>query len=663
MVPASQGGGSQRRRPTQGSGAHRAPARPGPGTRRSSSRGSSARASQASRGLDLDAQRIQLASPDKRLRWMLVAVLLVLALFMGRALQLQAFDSKAYAAKAAEQMTNTVTLIPQRGTVSDRFGTTMAATIPAVKITADPSMIARNGMDSRSELSRKQQAVADATPGALAAILAKHLGGKKETYLATLTRKNAEGKLSGYEVVAPQVETTVWNEIKKDMARGGTVGEYKTAYWYGLFKEDNPKRIYPSGSVGGNVVGVMQGKAGTTGLERSLNAELTGTEGREIYQSSAYGRIPLGTNVLTPAVDGFNYSLALDATLQQSAEAALAHGMTSSASATGTAVVMNVKTGEVLADASLPGYDPNKVSAAAAKNSMLNRSVEDIYEPGSVQKVLTMAALADKGLVTADTRVEVPGKLASGGGYIRDSFAHETLHMTARGVVAKSSNIGTAMLARTMDKATLVDYLAKFGLGQRTGIELSMEAQGTLPKRDMADYSRDQVAFGQGLAVTAVQEAAAVAGIVNDGVYNPPTLLKQASTTDGEAVVLPEKQARRVISKQASAEVRDMMEAVIQLDPKKREIPGYRTIGKSGTAERPDGKGGYNGYTASFVMAAPAEDPQILVYVVLDLPLTSHQGSQSALPVAQEIMKLALPRYGVLPSGEPAPQDPIDYEP
>ena len=607
--------------------------------------------------------RIRLASPAQRLRWMLLAILMVLTLFMGRAFQLQAFDSQAYAAKAAEQMVHTVPLIPQRGAVTDRFGTTMASTIPAVKIIADPSMLARNGVDSNRAMSPRETAVAQAAPGAVAAILVKHLGGKAADYLPKLTKKSADGRLVGYSVLEEQVETSVWNAIRKDLAAGGTAGEYRASYWYGLYKEDNPKRIYPSGSVGGNVVGVTKGKEGITGLERSLNAELTGTEGRETYESSVYGRIPLGTNVLVPAVDGFNYTLTLDATLQQATEAALAKGTTDAAAATGTAIVMNVKTGEVLADASLPSYDPNKISAVAAKNSMLNRSVENIYEPGSVQKVLTMAALADQGKVTADTRVEVPSKLASGGGYIRDSFSHDTLYMTARGVIAKSSNIGTAMLARTMDKGLLVDYLEKFGLGSPTGIELPMEAAGTLPKKDMADYSRDQVAFGQGLAVNSVQEAAAVAGVVNDGVYNPPTLLKSATTTDGEPVTLPAKTPRRVISKQASAQVRDMMEAVVQLDPKKREIPGYRTIGKSGTAERPDGKGGYDGYTASFVMAAPAENPQILVYVVLDEPLTNHQGSQSALPVAQEIMKLALPRYGVLPSSTPAPQEPIDYEP
>lgn len=616
--------------------------------------------------------RIQLEDPAKRLRALLISILVVLTLFMGRALQLQAFDSKAYASKAAAQMTHAVDLAPQRGTISDRHGTVMAATVPAVKIIADPSMIARNGVDKRMDLTEKQRLIGEANAPAMARILVKHLGGKEADYLKSLTAKDKNGKLLSWAVVVPQVESSVWNKISKDLRAGGPVPNVKRGapYWYGLFKEDNPKRIYPSGSVGGNLIGLVRGddnaqgrSTALTGVEKSLDKALTGTPGREVYESSAYGRIPLGTDVLTPAIDGTNYTLTIDATMQQTAEAALAKGATTAAAATGTAIVMNAKTGELLANANLPSYDPNQISKVAAKSGLVNRSVESIYDPGSVQKVLTMAALADKGLVTADTRVLVPPKLASGGSYINDSYPHGAVPMTARGVIAKSSNIGTVMLTRRLDKASLVDYLKSFGLGSRTGIELPGEQAGLLPKPDMPDYSRDQIAFGQGLSVTPVQEAAAVASVVNGGIYNSPTLVKSAATADGKPVALPTRTPRRVISKEASAQVRDMMEAVTQLDPKKRAIDGYRVIAKSGTAERSNGKGGYSGFTASYVMAAPAEDPQILVYVLLYEPLNGHQGSGVAMPIAKDIMTLALPRYGVLPTTTPAPDKPIEYEP
>lgn len=606
--------------------------------------------------------RIRLVQPTQRLRWLLLSILVMVSLSMGRAVQLQAIDAQGYAADAASQMIHTREVAAQRGTITDRFGTVMAATVPAVRVLADPEAISRNGIDSRVTMTDKQQAVAAQNANALSQILAKYAGGKPADYLPALTAKGRDGKLLRYKVVLPQVDASIWNQINKDMKAGGTLNGVRSRYWYGIYKEDNPRRIYPSGSVGGNLVGMEQAGKGLTGLENELDSSLKGTDGKETYESSVYGRIPLGTDVLIPPKDGTNYTLTVDATMQQVAEAALAKGLTSSGASNGTAIVMNVKTGEVLADASLPGYDPNRISKVAAANSMLNRSVESQYEPGSVEKVLTMAALADKGLVTADTHVVAPAKLASGDGHITDDFSHGTIKLTARGVIAYSSNIGTSLLARQMDKATLVDYLQKFGLGQRTGVELPGETRGILPKPDMADYTRDQISFGQGLAVNAMQMAAAVSGVVNDGVYNPPTLLRSASTSDGKAVPLPAKEPRRIISKEASAQVRDMMESVITLHDDRR-IDGYRTIGKSGTAERPDGKGGHQGFTASFALAAPAEDPQLLVYVVIDQPETyEHQGSQVALPVANEVMKLALPRYGVQPSSSKAPDLPLTYK-
>ncbi len=620
--------------------------------------------------------RLRLAEPMQRLHWLRLLLAIAVTLFMGRAVQLQALQASSYAADAAEQMTQTRTLEPQRGTITDRFGTVMAASVPAVTIIADPMSIARNGVSDSRAMSSAEERIAKAAPAAIAAILAKHLGGTPEQYLPALTTtKDKAGKDIRYVVINQQVDASVWNDISKQMRAGGPVAELKKGapYWFGLSKQDNPRRIYPSGSVAGNLIGTtsrVDDKAGgrrttgVTGLEQFLDADLTGRAGKETYESSAYGRIPLGNNTLIPAVDGYNYTSTIDATLQQTAESALAKGIVDAAGSTGTAIVMNIKTGEILADASLPGYDPTKISETAAKNDLLNRSAESMYEPGSVEKVLTMAALADKGMVTADTQVVVPPKLASGGGNITDDFPHGTAHLTARGVIANSSNIGTSLLARQMDKATFLAYLRSFGLGERTGIQLPKETKGLLPKEPMQDYSRDQIAFGQGLSVNALQISAAVAGVVNDGVYNPPTLLKSATDSAGKPVALATPTPRRIISKEASAEVRDMMESVIQLKPKVRAIPGYRTIGKSGTAERPDGKGGYSGSTSSFVLAAPAENPQILVYVVIDEPESAeHQGSQIALPVTNEIMKLALPRYGVAPSTTPAPQLPTTYEP
>lgn len=277
--------------------------------------------------------------------------------------------------------------------------------------------------------------------------------------------------------------------------------------------------------------------------------------------------------------------------------------------------------------------------------------------------MLTLAALADAGLVTPDTQVVVPSQIASGAGYVRDSWSHGTINLTARGVMAQSSNIGTIQLARQMPKAEMAEYLADFGLGTRPGTGLPAEASGHLPGADMADYTRDQIAFGQGLSVSAVQMAAAVAAAVNGGVYHQPTIIRSATDSEGNPVELPERESHRVISEEASEMTVNMMEAVITQVGSDREIPGYRTAGKSGTAQRFDPDCScYNGFTSSFVGVAPAEDPQILVYVVLDQPTNGNLGSTLALPVVNNVLQMALPRYNVLPSTTPALREPITFE-
>lgn len=663
-----------RPRPATRSGAHNATTRSGA---RSGAR-TGVRPAQPSRAAAIGNARIALASPKRRLNVLLVLVGIVLSLFVGRAFQLQAFDSQAYAAKAAKNMTQTSRLIAQRGGISDRNGVVLAATEPAVKVVVDPYMISRNGVSSNiadDKMRSYQKAQGVHAPKAIAAILARHLGGSATDYLPKVAEKDAKGAYKRYVVIKRHVPAATYQLMQADLRAGGTFTldgqQYKAPYWYGVYKEDDPVRQYPGGSVAGNIIGAINDEQQPSGgLEYSLNDMLKGTDGSETYEVSSYGRIPLGSQVLTPAADGDDVTLTLDSEMQQVAEASLAKGITDSAAKDGTAIVMNVKTGEVLAQATLPSYDPNDMSKVKQEN-LGNRSVTSPYEPGSVQKVITMAMLADKAGITADSRVVVEPKYRSGDGYIRDSFSHDRLYMTARGIIAKSSNIGMATLIsdavdkrKVMTEADMVNYLKAFGLGQKTGIQLPGESAGLLPKADMPQYTRDQIAFGQGLSTTAVQEAAAVAAIANNGVYNPPTLIKSASDDQGRAIELPARTPRRVVSVEAAKQVQDMMEAVIQLKPTVRGIEGYRTIGKSGTAERANGKGGYTGYTASFALAAPAEDPQILVYVVLDQPEgPSHQGSEIALPVANEVMKLALPRYGVLPSTTDAPQEPLEYQP
>ncbi|HLM20694.1 MAG TPA: penicillin-binding transpeptidase domain-containing protein, partial [Propionibacteriaceae bacterium] len=219
-------------------------------------------------------------------------------------------------------------------------------------------------------------------------------------------------------------------------------------------------------------------------------------------------------------------------------------------------------------------------------------------------------------------------------------------------------------LTRQIDKQKLHDYLMCFGLGSKTNIGLPGESAGIIPKPDMTNGQRDQIAFGQALAVTGIQEAAAVAGVVNGGIYNPPTLIKKATDGDGKEVALPRTPQRRVISEKSSAQVRELMQAVIDTVNGQRnlKLDRYTTGGKTGTAQRADTRCGcYRGYVTSFVGFAPLDDPQILTYVVISNPRVGDTGSTTAAPVYRDIMNITLPRYSVAPDARPHKPLPTEW--
>ena len=596
--------------------------------------------------------KLPLGRSSMRIRAFMMTLLLLVMVCVGRAVQLQALEAQSFAAQAAEKMQNTRDLLPERGSIMDRNGVVLAATQPAMHITADPDMVQSNGADKRYPMSAKTQEEAEA----VAKILATHLGGNESKYLEILTAQGTR-----YAEIARHVPAATWTEIENDM-RKGIDGDGKRR-WYGLFAESDPLRTYPNRTLASNVVGFVNGEGkGAAGLEGMLDSQLAGIPGQEVYDRSTYGRIPLGTSVLTPPVNGASYSLTLDADLQWSAEQALADGIATAGAKTGSILVMNPNNGEILALATAPSFDSANPGATDAGN-LGNRTVTEAYEPGSTEKVLTMAALTDSGLVTPDTKVDVPASIASGSGTVTDSFEHGRIKLTARGVVAQSSNIGTIKLARQLDKGKLHEYLTSFGLGSAPGSGLPAETSGSLPGADMADYTRDQISFGQGLSVSVVQMGAALSAVVNGGTYHQPQIIRSATNPDGTPISLATPASRRVISEEASGMVVNMMESVITSVSSERAIPGYRTAGKSGTAQRYDASCKcYNGYTSSFVGIAPAENPQLLVYVVLDQPTNGNLGSQLALPVVNNVLQMALPRYNVAPSSTPAPKEPLEWE-
>ncbi len=558
---------------------------------------------------------------------------IAISLCAGRLLQLQGFDSSAYAASSADQLTRTLDLLPARGQITDRNGVVLASTEPAVDITADPTLTTEDAAK-------------------IAAVIDRYVDQNPAVTIAALTKPNTR-----FSYVAKKVPAATYLAITNELDKLDL---------YGVFRVNDPIRTYPAGSVAASVVGFTgSNNTGLAGLEYARNTQLAGTEGSESYESAPNGsKIPLGTSAVTPAKNGVSYQLSIDSELQWIAEQRLSAQVKSLDADSGFAITMDVRTGQVLAMANAPSFDASDPGAAAAKNRG-NRAVTDAYEPGSVEKVLTSAALIDSGTANPDTQVRVPNRVPSGSGTIKDSYDHPTLKLRMRGVIAHSSNIGTLLLTRQLPKATLHRYLTSFGLGSPTGIELPGESAGLVPAADMPDYTRDQIAFGQGLAVTGVQEAAALSAIINGGVYHAPTVIASASNADGTPADLNRPAAHRVISAKTSQQVRGLMQAVVlgTSNYKNLALEHYQTGGKTGTAQRIDPKCGcYRGYVTSYVDFAPLNDPSIMTYVVITNPRKGDTGTGTAGPVVKDIMTYALPRYGVLPDQQSKAEAAKNYD-
>ncbi|HHV22607.1 MAG TPA: penicillin-binding protein 2 [Propionibacterium sp.] len=575
-------------------------------------------------GERLKNMRLPLANSTSRLRIMVLVLGIVASVCAGRLIQIQGLDAPAYAATASKQLTRSVPIAATRGTITDRSGVVLAVTSPAVMITADPTLINNPEPDKN-----RVEHVTD--------LLMKHVGGNREAYVTALTRPNTR-----YSIVARKVPAAAYHRFAQELSEANI---------YGVFRESDPIRTYPEHESAAALIGFVGADSmGQGGLEFSLNKELAGTAGREMYEAAPAGyRIPLGSNMIEHPEDGVSYELTIDGDLQTMTERKLAETVSESRATSGVAIALDIKTGEVLAMANAPSFDPNNI-ASARNEDLFNRAITQAYEPGSVQKVITLAALMDAGLITPDTRLIVPPTIQSGGNTVKDVWKHGYANVTARGVLAYSSNIGTIMMTREMDKAAYRESLIRMGLGQRTGIELPGEATGFVPPSDMPDYTRDQISFGQGLSVTAIQNAAAIAGILNGGIYNPPTVLRSATDADGNPVPIERREPRRVVSPETSKGIATMMESVVGPGAfaSSLTMDEYRLGGKTGTSENFNVElGAYSGYTSSYVGMGPADDPRILTYVVVEEPQNGHTGGAVAGPVAWDMLRVALPRYGV----------------
>ena len=573
-------------------------------------------------------------APQSRLRVGFVLIVMVLSVFGARLVQLQGVDPGSYAAMAAAESTVEAVLPAERGDILDRNGEPLADSVDGLMVLADPSQTA----ESAPEIAR---------------FLAERLS---VDYIDTLARLRDRG--SRFEYIARRVPSTLAHDVLAEAEARGIEG---------LWTERDPVRTYPAHDVAANVIGFMGTDEAFGGLEQVFDKHLSGKDGLARYEVGGGNRIPLGTNETKDAVDGADLDTTIDRDLQWYTQRVLRDAVREARGDSGIAVVMDSRTGEILADADYPTFDAAEPADYPTEDRGA-RSINLAYEPGSVEKVLTLSSLIDAGRMTARTKFTVPGSLARQDRVIHDWFPHGNIRLTLAGILAKSSNIGTVLAADRFKPGELRSYLDAFGLGRRTDVGLEAESPGILPDPSLwTEQAEDRIAFGQSLSVTPIQMAAAVNTIANGGVRVSPSLVKGTATRDdGVEVGTDVATTRRVVSDHAARQTTLMMERVV--DPEdgvapRAQVTGYRVAGKTGTAQRVGPECGcYDGtFTVSFAGFAPADDPRFTIYVAIHNPRNGGGGGSIAGPVFSQLMGFTLHRYGVAPSGREATVLPVTW--
>ncbi|HVX43806.1 MAG TPA: penicillin-binding protein 2 [Mycobacteriales bacterium] len=548
------------------------------------------------------------------------AVVATIALILGgRLIQLQGLEGTRYAAMASAERSDTQQLAAQRGQITDRDGNVMADSVEAEAIVANPRQID--------------------LPIETAMALAPHLHMDVGDLQDKLTRD------SGFVYLARQLDPKVADKIVKLTLPG-------------IYSSPEFKRLHPAGEIGANIVGFtdIDGK-GQFGIEQSQNNQLTGTPGEFHGMIGSSGtQIPSAVDVDKPAVAGNDIQLTLSQDLQYASQKYLDQAVHSTGAQGGEVTILDVKTGKVLAMASSPTFDAR--DPGKTPNLLNNPNVSNPFEPGSANKLITFAAAIENGLITPTTKFNVPGTIQVADRTIHDDWVHSPVDWTATGILAKSSNVGTLMIAQKLGVQKFLEYSKKFGQDAKTGIELPAESRGSLPQPGTAAWSGStfgNIPIGQGMSVTSLQLASMYQTIANDGVRVPPRIIEKESGKDGTTTTATPK-GIRVVSPKTARTVRDMMQMVTQDGgtAPKAAITGYTTGGKTGTGQKINPNCGCyegGGYYSTFAGFAPADHPRYAISIMVDSPQTDYMGGDVAAPLFHEIMSYALKQGGVTPSG------------
>ena len=545
-------------------------------------------------------------STRRRLIAILAIVAVVFTVLALRVADVQTRSRGYFQTLGEDQRKTSVALAAERGAIFDRNGYDLALSLDRQTIYADPRVITH--------------------PAEYAAAIAPLVGVDEVELRVKLSQPN-----TAFAYIARKVEPDVAAAVRKlDLIGIGFVPE--------------SKRYYPAGELAAPVLGfVGLDNEGLSGLEQALEGTLAGRPGELSVERDPTGTDLPGTeHTVQAAHRGVDLVLTIDRSIQYEAERALVEQVDAIDAKGGMAIVMDVQTGDILAMATVDG-ETDEHGAQPAPSTQRNRPVTDVFEPGSTNKVVTIASAIEAGLVTPDTHFEVPQAIKVDGQKFEDVEAHGT-DLTVADILRESSNVGTILIARTLGSARFDAALRNFGFGRTTGLDFPGEAPGILlPLSQYNDTSLASMPVGNGLAVTALQMLDVYVTLANDGVARQPRLVAGTIDADGKRLDLPLGTTRQVVSVSTAQQMRRMLAAVVEGGTgTKAQVPGYTVGGKTGTARKPPYDKPPYRYVSSFVGFAPAENPRLAAIVVMDEPATQFFGGTVAAPVFSRIMQQAL---------------------
>ena len=539
---------------------------------------------------------------NRRIRLLIALFAAVFSVALLRAGWLQAVRAQALGNMATSQHRETIDVPPHRGTIYDRLGVELAVGSRATTVYANPRQIQ--------------------DPRAAALAVEQTLGLNGDRVYPLLADRSR-----GFVYVERQADPGLAQSLQDKHIQG-----------FGFYDEE--RRDYPQNRIGASVLGYAGvDNKGLSGLELELDKTLTGTQGEKTIVKDPFGRT-LQVVDSKPGSDGKNVYLTLDHSIQGQVERVLAETRERWAAKSASAIVMDPRTGGILAIANDPGYDANRYPDVPQERQR-NRAVTDTYEPGSTFKIVTISGALETGLVTPSTKFTLPYEIQVADRKIHDAELRGTQTMTTDQILSRSSNVGVVTIAEALGQTRVNDWIHRFGFGRPTGIDYPGESKGiVLSPDEWSGSTIGNVPIGQGIAVTPVQMIAAYGAIANRGVLIEPHLVDRVG--NGERV---QPVRRRVVSTKTADQVRHMLREVVEEGSgTAAQIPGYRIAGKTGTAAKPDGAGGYStsAYVASFVGFVPANKPRLVVLVTVDEPRGAIWGGVVAAPAFAEIAKFAL---------------------